>query len=58
VVVPPEEYLTLELASQIVSATAGYDVTIFYFMASDEFDPSLGPPTAHYRRVPTEIALF
>jgi hypothetical protein len=58
VVVPPEEFLTPELASRLVSASEAKRLTIFYFMASDEFDPSLAPPTAAYRRVPTEIALF
>lgn len=58
VVVPPGEFLTPELASRLVSTSKASRLTIFYFMASDEFDSSLAPQTATYRRVPTEIALF
>jgi DNA methylase/Putative Ig domain len=58
VVVPPEEYLTPDLASRLVSTSGGGNLTIFYFMASDDFDPSLAPASTGYRRIPTEVALF
>ena len=58
VVVPPEEFMTPELASRLVSAADAGRLTIFYFMASDEFDPSLAPASVSYRRVPAEVAMF
>jgi len=58
IVVPPDEYLTPELASRLVSEFPGTRLTIFYFMASDDFDPSVASPNVGYRRVPTEVALF
>ena len=57
-VVPPEEFMTAELASRLVSASGGRRLTIFYFMASDDFDPSLAPTSVSYRRVPAEVAMF
>jgi hypothetical protein len=58
IVVPPDEFLTPELASLLVSSSDGSRLTVFYFRSSDEFDPSLAPASAAYRRVPTEVALF
>ena len=57
IVIPGDEFMTPELASGLVSSTSADRLSIFYFMASDDFDPSLAPPHVTYRRLPTEVAL-
>ena len=57
VVLAPGDYPTPEIASQLVSAE-NPATTVFYFMASEEFDPSIAPEGTVYRRVPTEVVLF
>jgi hypothetical protein len=58
VVVHPDEFMTPELAARLVSASNGRRLVILYFMASDEFDPSLAPTSVSYRRVPAEVAMI
>lgn len=57
IVLPPGEFLTPETAAKLVSTSDARTLTILYFMASEDFDPSLAPAGVTYRRVPTEIAL-
>lgn len=58
VVVPANEYLTPELAAQLASDGGGTEMTVFYFMASDEFNSSVAPSGMTYRRLPAEVVLF
>lgn len=57
VVVPADEYLTTFRASEITSRIldAGMKGTVFYFMASDDFDSSVGSESVVFRRVPSEL---
>jgi hypothetical protein len=58
VVIPADEYLTPEISARLVSDAGGTRLTVFYFMASDDFDPAIAPPNASFRRVPSEVVLF
>jgi hypothetical protein len=59
VVVPPDEFLTPEEAARLVSSLSPQhqDLAIYYFKASEDFDPSVAAETVTFRRVPSEILL-
>jgi hypothetical protein len=58
VIVPPDVYLSPELAATLVSEIASSSLTIFYFMSSDDFDAAAAAEGTTYIRVPAEIGLF
>jgi hypothetical protein len=59
VVIPSDEYLTAELASEWVERLmASYQsITLYYFRCSSEFDPSALPAGVSSRRVPFELGV-
>ena len=59
VVIPPDEFLTTQRAAEVASVLAHRfeQSLILYFMAGDDFDPSLRPEGVSYRRVPSEVAV-
>lgn len=57
VVIPPDEYLTPDLSSDIASQSSGMRTTVYYFMSSEDFDPQVAPPDLSYRRVPMDLVV-
>lgn len=55
VVIDPDSYLTEQLAAEIASNPSGVRTTVYYFMASEDFDPELVADGVSYRRVPMEL---
>lgn len=55
VVIDPDSYLTEQVAAEIASSSAEVRTTVYYFMATDDFDPELTADGVSYRRVPTEL---
>jgi hypothetical protein len=58
VVLPPTEYLTREVASELISRlTSDERLAIFYFRSAPDFDETLLSHAVTLRRVPTELQL-
>ncbi|MBX7135120.1 MAG: site-specific DNA-methyltransferase, partial [Fimbriimonadaceae bacterium] len=57
VVVGPDEFLTPDLASDVALQANGIHTTVYYFRASEDFNPALAPDQLYYRRVPVDLVV-